>query len=67
MGKTKFLSAFEQGIVVGGGHTGLSVSRTATLLGFSHSTASRVHQEIIHHPNYMQIQIQINFIIPGST
>jgi hypothetical protein len=37
MGKTKYLSAFEQGMVVGARHTGLSVSRTATLLGFSRS------------------------------
>ena len=42
MGKTKDLSAFEQGMVVGARCTGLSVSRTATLLGFSCSTVSRV-------------------------
>jgi hypothetical protein len=34
MGKTKDLSAFEQGMVVGARCTDLSVSRTATLLGF---------------------------------
>jgi hypothetical protein len=34
MGKTKYLSAFEQDMVVGARHTGLSVSRTATMLGF---------------------------------
>ena len=34
MGKTKYLSAFEQGMVVGARRTNLSVSRTATLLGF---------------------------------
>ena len=34
MGKTKYLSAFEQGMVVGVRCTGLSVSRIATLLGF---------------------------------
>ena len=44
MGKTKDLSAFEWGIVVGPRRTGLSVSRTATLLGFSRSTVSRVYQ-----------------------
>ena len=45
MGKTKDLSAFEQGMVVGSRGTSLSVSITATLLGFSLSTASRVYQE----------------------
>ena len=34
MDKTKYVNAFERGIVVGAYHTGLSVSRTATLLGF---------------------------------
>jgi hypothetical protein len=42
MGKTKDLSAFEQSMVVGARHT---VSRTATLLGFSRSTVSRVYKE----------------------
>ena len=45
MGKTKDLSAFERGMVVGAMRTGLSMSRTATLLGFSHSTVSCVYQE----------------------
>ena len=45
MGITKDLSAFEWGVVVGVRGTGLSVSRTATLLGFSYSTASHVYQE----------------------
>ena len=44
MGKTKDLSAFELGMVVGARHTGLSVSRTAMLLGFSRSTVSRVYR-----------------------
>ena len=44
MGQTKDLSAFERGMVVGARHTGLSVSRTATLPGFSRSTVSRVCQ-----------------------
>ena len=35
MGKTKYLSAFERGMVVGARRTGLSVSRTAPLLSFS--------------------------------
>jgi hypothetical protein len=39
------LSAFELGMVVGARRTGLSVSRTATMLCFSHSTVSRVFQE----------------------
>ena len=34
MGKTKYLSAFERGNVVGTRRTCLSVTRTATLLGF---------------------------------
>jgi predicted transcriptional regulator len=42
MGKTKDLSAFERVMVVGARRIGLSVSRTATLLGFSLSTVSRV-------------------------
>uniref|UniRef100_A0A673VV98 Transposase IS30-like HTH domain-containing protein n=1 Tax=Salmo trutta TaxID=8032 RepID=A0A673VV98_SALTR len=45
MGKTKYLSDFEQGTVVGARLTGLSVSGPATLLGFSRSTVSRVYQE----------------------
>ena len=39
------LSAFEQGMVVGARRTDLSVSRTATQLGFSCSTVSHVCQE----------------------
>ena len=38
---TTYLSAFELDMVVGARHTGLSVSRTAALLGFSHSTVLR--------------------------
>ena len=45
MGKTQYLSAFERGMVVGTRRTGLSVSRTATLLVFSRSTVSHVYQE----------------------
>ena len=45
MGKTKDVSAFERGMVVGARRSGLSVSRTATLLGFSCSTISCVYQE----------------------
>jgi hypothetical protein len=43
MGKTKYLSAFEWGIVVDARHTGLS--RTATLLSSSRSTVSCVYQK----------------------
>jgi hypothetical protein len=45
MGKTKDLSPFERGMVVGARRTSLSVSRTAPLLGFSHSTVSRLCQD----------------------
>ena len=45
MGKTKDVSAFGRGMVVGARHTVLSVSRTATLLGFTHSKVSFVSQE----------------------
>jgi predicted alpha/beta hydrolase len=45
MGKRKYLSAFEWGMVVGARVVSLSVSRTATLLGFSQSTVSHVYQE----------------------
>ena len=41
----KDLSAFERGIIVGDRCTVLSVSTTAMLLGFSHSTVSCVYQE----------------------
>ena len=45
MGKTKDLRAFEWGMVVGARRNGLTVSRTAMLLVFSHSSVSRVYQE----------------------
>ena len=45
MGKTKYCSFFERGMVGGARHTGLSVSRTATLLGFSLSKIPCVYQE----------------------
>ena len=47
-GQDKYLSAFERGKVVGARRTGLSVSRTATLQGFSRSTISRVYQYILY-------------------
>jgi hypothetical protein len=45
MEKTKYLSAFERGVVVGACRTGLNVAGTAMLLGFSRSTVSHVYQE----------------------
>ncbi len=39
------LSDFERGMVVGARRTGLSISKTADLLGFSHATISRVYRE----------------------
>ncbi len=39
------LSDFERGMVVGAGRAGLSISKTADLLGFSHTTISRVYRE----------------------
>jgi hypothetical protein len=46
MGKTKDLSGFERGMAVDARCTGLSVSRTATLLaGFFIFNSSRVYQE----------------------
>ncbi len=41
MGKKGDLSDFERGMVVGVRRTGLSISKTADLLGFSHTTISR--------------------------
>ncbi len=38
-------SGFERGMVVGVRRTGLSISETADLLGFSHTTISRVYRE----------------------
>ncbi len=45
MGKKGDLSDFERGMVVGARRTGLSISQTADLLGFSHTTISRVYRE----------------------
>ena len=44
MGKTKDLSAFKWGMVVGARRTGVCL-KTATLLGFSHLAVSCVYQE----------------------
>ncbi len=45
MGKKGDLSDFEHGMVVGFRRAGLSISKTADLLGFSHPTISRVYRE----------------------
>ncbi len=45
MGKKGDLSDFKRGMVVGARRTGLSISKTADLLGFSHITISRVYRE----------------------
>ncbi len=45
MGKKRNLSDFERGMVVGARRADLSISRTADLLGFSHTTISRVYRE----------------------
>ncbi len=45
MGKKRDLSDFERGMVVGSRRTGLSISKTADLLGFSCTTISRVYRE----------------------
>ncbi len=45
MGKKGDLSDFERGMVVDVRRAGLSISKTADLLGFSHTTISRVYRE----------------------
>ncbi len=45
MEKKEDLSDFERGMVVGARRAGLSISKTADLLGFSHTTISRVYRE----------------------
>ena len=45
MWKKGDLSDFEHDMVVGARQAGLSISETADLLGFSHTTISRVHRE----------------------
>ncbi len=45
MGKKGDLSDFERGIVVGARRAGLSISKTADLLRFSHTTISRIYRE----------------------
>ncbi len=45
MGKKGDLSDFERGMFVGARRAGLSISKTADLLGFSRTTISRVYRE----------------------
>ncbi len=45
MGKKGDFRDFECGMVVGARRAGLSISKTADLLGFSHTTISRVYRE----------------------
>ncbi len=45
MGKKGDLSDFERGMVVGPRRAGLSISKTADLLGFSRTTISTVYRE----------------------
>ncbi len=45
MGKKVYLSDFERGMVVGARRSGLSISKTAKILGFSRTTISRVYRE----------------------
>ncbi len=45
MGKKGDLSDFERGMVVGARQAGLSISKTADLLEFSHTTISSVYRE----------------------
>ncbi len=46
MGKKGYLSDFERGMVVGARGAGLSILKTADLLGFSRTTISRVYREL---------------------
>ncbi len=45
MGTKGDLSDFERGMVVGAKRAGLSISKTADLLGFSRTTISSVYRE----------------------
>ncbi len=45
MGKKGDLSDFERGMVIGARWAGLSNLKTADLLGFSHTTISRIYRE----------------------
>ncbi len=45
MGEKGDLSDFERGMVVSAGRAGLTILKTADLLGFSHTTISRIYRE----------------------
>ncbi len=45
MGEKGDLSGFERGMVVGARRAGLSISKTADLLGFTRTTISRIYRE----------------------
>ncbi len=44
MGRKGDLSDFERGVIVGSRRAGLSISKTADLLGFSRTTISKVYR-----------------------
>ncbi len=52
MGKKGDLRDFECGMVVGARRAGLSISKTADLLGFSHTTISRVTENSLKKRKY---------------
>jgi len=49
MGKKGDLRHFERGMVVGARRAGLSISQSAQLLGFSHTTIYKVYKAGIMH------------------
>ncbi len=51
MGKKGDLSDFERGMVAGDRRAGLSISKTADLLGYSSTTISRVNKELSEKEN----------------
>ncbi len=52
MGKKCNLGDFERGMVVGARWAGLSISKTADLLGFLRTTISRVYRECLKKRKY---------------